>query len=281
MNIQEKISKDLLPVYQEIKALWEENKELEYTKIAMDAYSAAISDLKQNLIELKYEITRLEQKIELFGQKSARVFPDWWSSNDGDSNEGGSNQAKTEQNFDSNPNSQFSRQMHDDSSTENRESIGKKGLGRKQLIRFIAFFEAELQLPYNEVGKINRIASDQHKYLGEAIAYLDFPAIIDYLEGNATDEKIDFERELSAQFDHWKTALLNYYDWIKSENNQLDKDYGNQTGILELWKLRIEGTDATRWDRFIHDERVHLTLQIKEQQAKLSKMRIQIAKLTR
>jgi hypothetical protein len=96
------------------------------------------------------------------------------------------------------------------------------------------------------LGRINAIADDADRPLGEALALLPWEAFL------AAPSEPDAAH--AARLGEWAEALEEYRDRLSGEVEALEAQSQGWAGIWQLWRQR-EGAGAARWETFLAERR--------------------------
>jgi hypothetical protein len=137
---------------------------------------------------------------------------------------------------------------------------------RAELQKFINRWGYDLKISGETRGRINRIANDPSRPLGEALALLDWSAFTNRIGSEGDKEHL-------ARLDSWGGALFEYKDRLAGEIDMLQIKYRLLMPILDAWIQRDTRSGLESWDKQIAE-----TNAAKEKE--VERLRDEIARLT-
>lgn len=146
---------------------------------------------------------------------------------------------------------------------------------RDQLIKFVNRWRYSWRLDSTVLGKINRIASDSDRPLGEALILLDWSVFAD-----RTRTQESPELHLS-RLKKWRSSLVDYQRWLLGDidRRQTEAESQGQLKIWERWRGRTEGEQARElWMALIADSRRSKQETIRELEKEIDQLSSEIGR---
>ncbi len=138
---------------------------------------------------------------------------------------------------------------------------------RTDLKKLVGRWGRYWKLTIETQGRINRIADDPARPLGEALALLEWTTFKNRI-GSTEDDEAHLARIVS-----WGAALVEYRDRLLGEIDMLKTKYRLVLPILEIWLKRTTDGGQELWDRQIAE-----TNSAKEKE--VERLKLEIARLS-
>jgi len=120
---------------------------------------------------------------------------------------------------------------------------------RRRFQKFFNRYAHSLHLSTAVLGKINRIAEDIDRPLGEALALLEWHVFQVHTRRESNDNYL-------VRLAEWGEALAEYHGWLAGEIDTLETRFRRWMNIWELWQERDPGNEGqARWETFVEETR--------------------------
>lgn len=238
---------DFFPVYEEIGELLAQLAMLQEAEVAQDEYIRQTSKLEGEIRALTEKQKQLEapkQKVQM-ADAAVRAFRPVVRP-------AGTDRDRFSAREVSRPTIETQQPLHT-ARTDLKKIVGRWGRYWK--------------LTMETQGRINRIADDPARPLGEALALLEWTTFKNRI-GSTEDDEAHLARIVS-----WGAALVEYRDRLLGEIDMLKTKYRLVLPILEIWLKRTTGDGQEIWDRQIAE-----TNSAKEKE--VERLKLEIARLS-
>ena len=238
---------DSLPVYEEIGELLVQLERLQEAEVAQDEYIRQTSKLEEEIRTLTEKQRQLEapkQKVQM-ADVAVRTFRPVIRP------------AGTDRN----------RFPSKDVARPTIETQQPLQTVRTDLKKLVGRWGRYWKLTVETQGRINRIADDPARPLGEALALLEWTTFKNRI-GSTEDDEAHLTRIAS-----WGAALVEYRDRLLGEIDMLKTKYRLVLPILEIWLKRTTDGGQEVWDRQIAE-----TNSAKEKE--VERLKLEIARLS-
>ena len=226
MTPQDQISArltELFPVYQEINRLLAENETLQEAELAQAEYTKQTSKLEAEIKRLNEKLRQLEapkQKVQRPEVRTYRPGPKL-------------------------PITDRDRFRAKEIPRQTLDAQQPLQSARTDLKKLVGRWARLWKLTIETQGRINRIADDPARPLGEALALLEWTTFQNRI-GSSEDDAAHLARIVS-----WGAALVEYRDRLVGDIEMLKTKYRFVMPILEIWLKRKTDGGQESWDQQI------------------------------
>jgi len=120
---------------------------------------------------------------------------------------------------------------------------------RRRFKKFFNRYAHSLHLNTGVLGKINCIAEDIDRPLGEALALLEWHVF-------QVRTRRESNEDYLVRLAEWDEALVKYHAWLAGEIDTLETRFRRWMNIWELWRERDVGDKSkAQWETFIDETR--------------------------
>ncbi|MCP4589480.1 MAG: hypothetical protein GY842_01920 [bacterium] len=147
---------------------------------------------------------------------------------------------------------------------------------RRQLKKLVNRWAGPWGLEASVLGRINRIADDADRPLGEALVLLDWSVFEDGTRARESEEA-HLKRLVE-----WGEALTEFRDHLAGEIDILETRFRHWLSIWERWRSRRQSPEHERqWDTFIAETRRTKRDEMDRAQGEIARLKSEVAELQR